>query len=192
MCAAAAQNPRWRLPLRRVRAQELWYNIGALEKLCTRLADKLCLFIATGCGLGLVAPFAPGTFGSLPGFALAFALARLGIGWQIAAALALAALAIPVCTRAEKLLGLRDDGRIAADEWMLVPLGVIGLPLAGPGALPLWEVAIFFGVIRLVDIIKPPPAYALQRLKGGWGVVADDFAANLYSLGVNWALYLLI
>ena len=31
---------------------------------------KINLFIASGLGLGLVVPFAPGTFGSLPGVAL--------------------------------------------------------------------------------------------------------------------------
>lgn len=121
--------------------------------------------------------------------ALAFALARLSPVWQTMAALALALAAVPICARAEKLLGIRDDGRIAADEWMLFPIAVIGIPIL---SLPLWEIALFFCVVRLIDIIKPPPAYALQRLRGGWGVVADDFAANIYSLAINWTLHLAI
>ena len=150
------------------------------------LKDRLCLFVATGFGLGLVAPFAPGTFGSLPGVALAALLAAVPPGVQTVAALLLAAAAVPVCTRAEQLLGLRDDGRITADEWMLYPIGVLGLPLLD---LPWWAWILFFAVIRAVDILKPPPAYYLQRLKGGWGVVADDFVANLYALAINTAIY---
>lgn len=152
-----------------------------------KMVDKLCLFAATGCGLGLFVPYAPGTFGSIPGVALAFALAALHPVWQTVCCIVLALAAVPICGRAEELLGLRDDGRIAADEWMLFPIAVIGIPLF---ALPWWEIALFFGVVRAIDIIKPPPAYSLQRLPGGWGVVADDFAANLYSLALNRAIYI--
>ena len=146
---------------------------------------KLCLFLASGLGLGLVAPFAPGTFGSLPGVALAYATTRLPLSLQIAACTALTLLAIPVCGAAERALGIKDDGRIAADEWMLFPIAVIGLPLA---SLPWWSMVLFFCVVRAIDIVKPWPCRGLQSLPGGRGVVADDFVANLYSLAVNWAI----
>ena len=42
-------------------------------------------------------------------------------------------LAIPFCDVAEKALGIKDDGRITADEWMLYPIALVGIPLA---ALP--------------------------------------------------------
>jgi phosphatidylglycerophosphatase A len=51
---------------------------------------------------------------------------------------------------------------------------------------------IFFAVVRAVDILKPPPARALQSLPGGRGIVVDDFVANLYSLAVNWILYFVL
>lgn len=149
--------------------------------------EKLYLFLATGCGLGLAVPFAPGTFGSIPGVALAFAMAALSPAFQAVACIALALAAVPVCSRAEEILSVRDDSRIAADEWMLFPIAVIGIPIL---SLPWWEFALFFCVVRAIDIIKPPPAYALQRLPAGWGVVADDFAANIYSLALNWSIYL--
>ena len=94
-------------------------------------------------------------------------------------------LAIPVCGAAERALGIKDDGRIAADEWMLFPVAVVGIPLA---ELPWWAMAAFFCVVRFVDIVKPWPCRGLQALPGGRGVVADDFFANLYSLAVNWAI----
>ena len=144
------------------------------------------LFLATGCGIGLFVPFAPGTFGSLPGVALAYAIALLPVWAQIPACLALTLLAIPVCGRAEAILGIRDDGRISADEWMLFPIAVVGLPLL---SLPWWAMVVFFGVVRLVDIIKPPPAKRLQSLPGGRGIVVDDLIANLYALAVNWLVF---
>ena len=148
---------------------------------------KISLFVASGFGIGLFAPFAPGTFGSLPGVALALVLSRFALPVQIAAALALAALAVPFCSSAEKTLGVKDDGRITADEWMLFPLAVTGIPLA---ALSWKAILVFFAVVRFVDIVKPPPARQLQSLEGGLGIVIDDFAANLYSLCINWTIYL--
>lgn len=147
------------------------------------------LFLATGCGIGLVVPFAPGTFGSLPGVALAYAAALLPLAWQIPACLALTLLAIPICDSAEKTLGIVDDGRITADEWMLYPIALVGIPLY---CLPWWSMLVFFVVVRVVDIIKPPPARGLQRIPGGCGVVIDDFVANLYSLAANWAIVIFL
>lgn len=147
---------------------------------------KLTLFLATGCGISLFVPFAPGTFGSLPGVALAYALALLPPWAQIPLCLVLTLAAIPICGIAEKMLGIRDDGRISADEWMLFPVAVVGIPIFD---LPWWMMVAFFSVVRIVDIIKPRPAKSLQSLPGGRGVVADDFVANLYSLVINWLLY---
>ena len=148
---------------------------------------KFVLFLATGCGIGLFVPFAPGTFGSLPGVALAWWMASWVPSVQALVALALAAAAIPVCSIAEKMLGVKDDGRITADEWMLYPIAVLGLPLQ---TLPFWALAVFFAVVRLVDIVKPPPARQLQAFHGGFGIVIDDFFANLYSLVINWTIYI--
>ena len=150
---------------------------------------RLCVLVASGFGIGLVVPFAPGTFGSLPGVALAYATTRLPLYAQIAACTALALLAIPICGVAERALGIKDDGRISADEWMLFPMALIGIPLA---SLPWWSMVVFFCIVRFVDIIKPWPCRALQALPGGRGVVADDFVANLYSLAANWAVAWLI
>lgn len=147
---------------------------------------KLTLFVASGFGLGLVAPFAPGTFGSLPGLALACLATTLPLWLQIPLCTLLTLAAVPVCGAAEKYLGIKDDGRIAADEWMLFPIAVIGLPLS---SLPWWTVALFFLVVRIMDIVKPYPCRGLQSIPGGRGIVVDDFAANLYSLAVNWAIF---
>lgn len=149
--------------------------------------ERFCLFVASGFGLGLVAPVAPGTIGSLPGVALAYATTLLPLWLQIPVCTGFAILAIPFCDVAEKALGIKDDGRITADEWMLYPLALVGIPLA---SLPWWSMLLFFAVVRAVDIVKPWPARGLQRIPGGRGIVIDDFVANLYSLAVNWGLCL--
>lgn len=146
---------------------------------------RLCVFVASGFGLGLVAPFAPGTFGSLPGVVLAYAVCALPLWLQLVVCLGLTLLAIPFCDVAEKALGIKDDGRITADEWMLYPIALVGIPLA---SLPWWSMIVFFCVVRAIDIAKPWPARQIQCLPGGRGIVADDFFANLYSLAVNWII----
>ena len=148
---------------------------------------RFCVFIASGFGLGLVAPFAPGTFGSLPGVALAYAVCALPFALQPPICLGLTLLAIPFCGIAEKALGIQDDGRIAADEWMLYPIALVGIPLSN---LPWWAMVVFFCVVRLVDVVKPWPCRRLQAISGGRGIVIDDFIANLYSLAINWVVFL--
>ncbi len=150
------------------------------------LFERFCLFVATGFGLGLIAPFAPGTFGSAAGVALAYATTALPVWLQIPVCLGFTLLAIPFCDVAEKMLGIKDDGRITADEWMLYPIALIGIPLA---ELPWWSMILFFIVVRVIDIVKPAPARQLQEIPGGRGIVIDDFVANLYSLAINWAIY---
>ena len=151
--------------------------------------DKVNLFVATGFGIGLVVPFAPGTFGSAAGVALAYATTLLPVWAQVVACLGLTLAAISCCGSAERMLGIKDDGRITADEWMLYPIALVGIPLA---ALPWWSMIVFFCVVRAIDIIKPWPARNLQSIPGGRGIVIDDFFANLYSLAVNWMIYLIV
>ena len=148
--------------------------------------QRLALLVTTGFGISLVSPFAPGTFGSFPGVLLAMWCVTWEVWLQAVFAIGMAFLAVPFCTLGEIAFQKKDDGRIVADEWMLFPIAVIGLPLWEN----LWLVPVCFVVTRLIDIIKPWPARGLQRLDGGFGVMIDDFAANLYSLGINWCIWL--
>ena len=102
---------------------------------------------------------------------------RLGIQVLMAAVLSLAA--IPVCSVAEKYYGTKDDGRVVADEYLTFPICMIGLPW-NP-----WVLLTAFLSCRFFDIIKPPPANALQSIGGGTGIVIDDVFASFYSLIFN-------
>jgi phosphatidylglycerophosphatase A len=147
--------------------------------------QKWAVFAATGFGIGLVTPIAPGTVGSLPGVLLALWTTQQNILLQILVCVGMTFLAVPLCDVAERVLAKKDDGRICADEWMLFPLSVIGLPLTQH----LWLIPACFVVTRVCDIIKPPPARQLQAIHGGLGIVIDDFFACLYALGINHAMF---
>ncbi len=147
---------------------------------------KTAILLATGFGLGH-SPWAPGTVGSFWGVLLCLLINHyLGVPGQIVVGVVFSLLAIPICSVAEKHFGTKDPHCIVADEYMTFSLCMIGLPL-NP-----WMLAIAFVSNRFFDIVKLPPAYSLQRLQGGLGIVVDDVFASLYSLAVNWAAYLLL
>lgn len=151
----------------------------------TNLYQKLSVLVATGFGIGLVAPIAPGTLGTLPGVLLALWTTQQALPLQVLTCLGMMLLAIPICDVAENVLQKKDDGRICADEWMLFPICVIGLPLLQHP----WLLPVCFVVARACDIIKPPPARQLQSIHGGIGIVIDDLFASLYALAINHALF---
>jgi len=151
--------------------------------------ERAALLLATGFNLGRI-PVASGTFGSLLGLPIVFGLLHLPWWWQAAVAATLTVAAVPICHAAERILGKKDDGRIVADEWMVLPVSFIGLPVVATGVW--WPLIICWLATRVFDILKPPPAYQLQRFHGGVGIVIDDFIAALYALAANHLVYYLI
>ena len=154
---------------------------------------KLVLLVSSGFGLG----YSPsGTCGALLGIPLGLALTTLHghLAIQLAIAAALVLLAIPVCDAAEKIYGVKDDGRIVADEYMLLPICFIGhAPLwrmIASGGEAAWRalafVAVIFVISRITDILKPSPARQLQDVRGGLGIVLDDLVADIYSWILIW------
>ncbi len=152
----------------------------------SRLAHVSCVSI-TSLGVGLL-PGPHGTYGSALTLAAALVWLWLGgaalQGWTYFLLLAgLCAVAVGFSQAAEKLqvFGERSDpGQIVIDEavGMLIALWGQGAPISW------WQVGLAFVAFRFFDIVKPWPVNAIQRLPGGWGVVADDVAAGLYALGV--------
>lgn len=119
-------------------------------------------------------PFAPATFTSslwLLAFLLVPGGGRLS---SPAALLVVIPLSIYISWEMEKIHGA-DSSRIVIDEvagmqvtfFMVEPSLMAGI--AG------------FILFRIFDILKPFPINRSQRLGGGFGVVADDLLAGLYS-----------
>ncbi|HEX4413824.1 MAG TPA: phosphatidylglycerophosphatase A [Lacipirellulaceae bacterium] len=149
---------------------------GAVE--ARRLTPAV--WIATGFGLGLVSP-APGTAGALlEGLPLALALHYWlpSVVWQVAVIAVLFGIGVPIATAAGRALGGKKDNQaIIWDEIVTVPVVFLLVPITG------WLTALLgFGLHRLFDITKPPPARQLEGLPDGAGVMADDLAAGLYAM----------
>ena len=139
-------------------------------------------FIALGFGAGL-APRAPGTFGTLLGWAIFLVL------YEWVAPLWIAFLAIPLfflgvwaCDKTGRDLGVQDHGSMVWDE-VVAFLPLVAFATVAAPSLLMQLVA--FGLFRLFDIWKPfPIRYFEQRLKGGFGVMFDDLVAAAYAYAV--------
>jgi len=134
-------------------------------------------FVALGFGSGL-APFAPGTFGTLVAIPIA-ALLRVYTN-DLVFVVAICVL-FAIGTWASEVtgrdLGAADHGSIVIDE-VVAFLAVLYFVGGDP-----FRVAFAFLLFRIFDIAKPPPIRQLDAtLKNGFGVMLDDLLAAAYTL----------
>jgi phosphatidylglycerophosphatase A len=119
-------------------------------------------------------PFAPATFATLV-FLLIYWLVPGGdwiATWTVF--LPTLVLSIPASSRMEKTHG-KDPHCVVIDE-------VVGIQIVLLGATPsIAGVMAAFVLFRIFDVWKPYPIDRLQSLPGGWGIVADDAVAGIYS-----------
>ncbi len=142
---------------------------------------SVALGVATVCGVGR-APVAPGTFGSAVGLVLYLPLAALGLPLYALTVVALLFLGIWAADVAERVYGVKDDGRIVIDEVVGQLVTLAPLLVLAPGPQSLLSLVTGFVVFRLFDIWKPGPVrWAEQNFRGGVGVMMDDVIAGLLS-----------
>lgn len=134
-------------------------------------------FIAFGFGVGL-APFAPGTFGTLLAFPIyTLAVPRLDPLQFALLILAMFLIGIWACERSGKALGVHDHGGMVWDETVAFLLVLFLTPNN-----PVWQ-AFAFLLFRLFDIFKPAPIRHFdQSIRNGAGVMLDDLLAAFYAL----------
>ncbi len=151
--------------------------------------------IALGFGSGL-SPVAPGTAGTLAGWALFLVLERVCAPSPLAwAAIIVAGLFVGwwACTQTARAMAISDPGAIVWDEiiafwiilWIVMPVGLAGQAIA-------------FGLFRLFDAVKrgpvgwadacfKPAPGALPGWAQGFGIIFDDLVAALCTLVVFFA-----
>jgi phosphatidylglycerophosphatase A len=135
----------------------------------------LRVLIATVLGVGRL-PVVPGTWGSLPGVAIAWGIGAFRGPWTLAAVLALVvAVGTWAADGAARHFGDEDPGPVVVDEVAGQMLTLLFVP-------PTWRVLLAgFLLFRFFDILKPFPARNFERLPGGVGIMADDLAAGIYA-----------
>jgi phosphatidylglycerophosphatase A len=172
----------------------------------TQLSTKrpkphISLLLATWFGVGYL-PKAPGTWGSLAGAGVSVLGAwisfrrstfQLDMGphiyfWtsglfpahvDVAVAVLISAIGVVVATRAARYAQIEDPQWVVIDEVS----GQLITYYLFFWVLPLnWKSWLLgFILFRIFDIWKPFPARQLERLPGGWGIMADDWMAGIYA-----------
>ncbi len=146
----------------------------------------LVKILATSFGIGL-SPIAPGTLASAAAVLL-FKFVLSGLAWPVYLALViiLTLAGVVVSSKYAVLRGEADPSRVVIDEVCGQLAALVLVPTSWP-----WLGAAFV-LFRFFDIIKPYPIRKLERLRGGWGIMADDIAAGAAALVIVHAARLVI
>jgi len=133
----------------------------------------IALALATVLGTGY-APVAPGTFGSAAGL-IVWWLLPPSPAVQLSAIVVIFALGSWSGSVAETHFRGTDPGPVVLDEVLGMLITLFMNPVGWAGAI------IGFLLFRVADIVKPYPANRLEALHGGFGIMADDAMAAVYS-----------
>ena len=158
-----------------------------IENLNKKVLSSPIHFLAFGFGSGL-APFAPGTFGTLAAIPLYLLMQSLSLPIYLAITAIVCVVGVWICGKSSEKLGVHDHSGIVWDEFA----GYFVTMIAAPAGW-LW-ILIGFALFRLFDIWKPWPISVLDKqMHGGLGIMIDDILAGVFAwLGVQGLAYFLI
>jgi phosphatidylglycerophosphatase A len=112
---------------------------------------------------------------------------QISFSWALAHVAAALLLGLWAAGVVEKQWG-KDSNRVVIDEWLGMAVSLLALPLSA--GLVVCALVLF----RFFDILKPLGIRRVEKLPSGWGVMADDLLAGIYTncllqLAVNFALF---
>ncbi len=147
---------------------------------------KLANWLSTVFKIGYL-PIAPGTWGSFAALATWYLIVGLTSTFTfIVLIVIIFALGVYISSITESYLSTKDPSIIVIDEWVGQWIALLFLPKT-----VLWGLVAFL-LFRVFDIWKPYPISALDRIKGGFGIMADDVLAGIYALAIISVLRALI
>ena len=141
----------------------------------TGVSDKIVLLFASWFGVGLI-PFAPGTWGSLTALPFAAGAYSFGHVYSCLSLFIILLISIPVSGRASKIMKMEDPSTVVIDEVVGIFVTLFLIPVS-------WtNIVGGFILFRIFDIIKPFPVGLIDnKIRGGTGIVLDDFMAGIYA-----------
>lgn len=131
--------------------------------------------ISTFLGVGYI-PLAPGTAASLL-FALFYKFFLVHLTWPLYLLFLLLLFSLGVISASQfaRELGQNDPRQIVVDEVCGQLVACFAIPQD-------WlTICLSFLLFRFFDIVKPFPIRKIERLPLGWGIMADDIVAAIYS-----------
>ncbi|MCF0160262.1 MAG: phosphatidylglycerophosphatase A [Bacteroidaceae bacterium] len=135
--------------------------------------------VATSLGAGYF-PYGPGTMGALLGIAVWAVVSRFVDYTTLQLTLSVGIVVFTILgvwssSVAERYWG-KDPSRVVIDEtvgeWITL--------WAVPATLDWRYVLAAFVLFRFFDIVKPLGVRQMEKLKGGYGIMADDILAGIY------------
>ncbi|MFQ6003736.1 MAG: phosphatidylglycerophosphatase A [Candidatus Zixiibacteriota bacterium] len=133
------------------------------------LAKLICTLFFAG-----YFPLAPGTFGSLIILVIIWFLIPPFFYILLSVSIVLFFISVWSASKGEEFFG-KDGRQIVTDEVTGMSISLLFVPKEIR-----WYILAFF-LFRIFDIIKPPPARRMEKLKHGWGVTLDDVVAGIYA-----------
>ena len=124
------------------------------------------VWIASLFGLGFIPSGMPGTVSSA-----AACVVSIFVDVPMWAIVAVTLIGVYVTGMSEKFFNTKDPSFLNIDELPGMWLSIYLLPKSFiiPG----------FFLFRLVDILKPFPVSLMEKLPGGWGIMADDVVGGI-------------
>lgn len=116
---------------------------------------------------GTVASFVALLIYFIPGFERLYIIIPVSILFSL--------YGITLGSKFENIYG-KDPKQCTIDEFVGMWISLIALPKTIGIAITT------FFIWRILDIIKPPPARKLEKLKGGFGIIIDDVVSAIYTL----------
>ena len=135
--------------------------------------------LATCFGVGRV-PFAPGTAASLAALPLGWLLVFTGTRALVVAVVIVTIAGIWACELHARKVAVKDPSECVIDEvagqWIAL------LPIAIEMRAFEWRPYVLaFFLFRLLDMTKPWPISAFEKIDGGLGIMIDDIVAGLFA-----------
>lgn len=126
------------------------------------------VWIASVFGLGFLPSGMPGTVSSF-----AACVVSVFVDVPLWAILTVTIIGVWSTGMSEKFFGVKDPSFLNIDEvpgmWLTLYLLPKGFIIPG------------FFLFRLIDILKPFPVCTMEKLPGGWGIMADDVVGGIMS-----------
>jgi len=131
-------------------------------------------FLGTGFGVGYT-PFLPGTAGTLLGVVIYLVLSRIFTYpfSYVVMLVIFSGFGVWICGKCDHHFEKKDSPVIVIDEIEGFLIAMFALPVSFRFIL------LGFILFRAFDILKPFKIERLQKLPGGWGIMADDIAAGI-------------
>lgn len=127
----------------------------------------LYVWIASLLGLGFIPSGMPGTVSSA-----AACVVSIFVDVPMWAIVLVTIVGIWATGQSEKYFDRKDPSFLNIDElpgmWLTIYLLPKGFIIPG------------FFLFRLIDILKPWPVCAMEKLPGGWGIMADDVLGGIF------------